>query len=179
VGVPACIHPAYLTDTVRERLYSGNFSEFASVALGGFGWVWHSDVGLHVPRVFASGVFDRFPRLKVVISHMGEMIPFMLERIVGHAGRWGSYQRFFKTVWDTDIWITTSEVWSVDPLACILRNTKIDHIMYSVDYTFSSNQKGLKFLEDLQRSGLVDEKQFKQIVSGNAVELLGLLTRLD
>jgi len=46
-------------------------------------------------------------------------------------------------------------VWSIDPMACILRNTNIERILYSVDYPFATNEKGLSWMEELERSGLV------------------------
>jgi predicted TIM-barrel fold metal-dependent hydrolase len=49
--------------------------------MGGSGWGWHSDVAIHILRLFAAGLFERLPRLKIIIGHMGEMIPFMLARI--------------------------------------------------------------------------------------------------
>ncbi|RKU47107.1 hypothetical protein DL546_003967 [Coniochaeta pulveracea] len=174
LNVPIYLHPTWPTDTVREAMYSGSFQDSAALSLGSSGWGWHSDVAVHVFKLFAAGMFDTFPKLKIIIGHMGEMIPFMLDRILQLSPRWGSRERNFKTVWDENIWITTSGVWSVDPMACILRNTKIDHILYSVDYPFAKNEDGLKFLKDLQASGLVDDKQFAQIVSENAVVLLGL-----
>jgi predicted TIM-barrel fold metal-dependent hydrolase len=174
LDVPIYLHPTWPTDTMRETLYSGNFQDSASLSLGASGWGWHSDVALHVFKLFAAGTFDAFPRLKIIIGHMGEMIPFMLDRILQLSPRWGTRERDFRTVWDENIWITTSGVWSVDPMACILRNTKIDHILYSVDYPFAKNEDGLEFLKNLQKSGLVDEQQFGQIVSGNAAALLGL-----
>ncbi|KAK3315536.1 hypothetical protein B0H66DRAFT_346761 [Apodospora peruviana] len=181
LNVPIYLHPTYPAESVSKSLYLGdNISPFASLALGAFGWGWHSDTALAVLRMFAAGVFDRFPRLKIVIGHMGEMIPFMFDRIANQAGRWNSSnKRTFREVWDANVWITTSGVWSVDPLACILRNTRIERIMYSVDYPFSSSEKGLGFLEDLRGSGLVDEAQFRRIVSENAVELLGWRDRVE
>jgi predicted TIM-barrel fold metal-dependent hydrolase len=49
--------------------------------LSAYGWGWHSDTGLHFLRLYGAGVFDRFPRLKIIIGHVGEMLPFMLDRI--------------------------------------------------------------------------------------------------
>lgn len=103
---------------------------------------------------------------------MGEMLPFMLDRIVQLSPRWGKHVRSFKDVYDTNIYITTSGNWSVDPLACILRNTKLDHILYSVDYPFARNEDGLAFMHALQSSGLVTEDQLEAIAYKNAEKLL-------
>lgn len=174
LDVPVYLHPTWPSEAANQLLYSGNFSKAATQGLGAGGWGWHSDVGLHVLRLFASGLFDKLPKLKIIIGHMGEMIPFMLERINWLSPRWGERQRKFQEVYDANIWITTSGVWSVNPMATILRNTKIDHILFSVDYPFvpGENELGLKFMQDLEESGLVNDEQLHRIAYKNAEELM-------
>lgn len=123
-------------------------------------------------RLFAAGVFDKFPKLQIVIGHFGEMLPFMLQRVCDLSIRWGKFERSFKQVWDENIYITTSGVWSLDPMACILRNTKIERILYSVDYPFAKNEKGLRWMEELQGSGLVGKEDLERIAYKNAEKLL-------
>ena len=174
LGVPIYLHPTWPTDAVKEDLYSGNFSEGAGVSLGSSGWGWHSDVAVHLLRLFASGVFDRFPRVKIIIGHFGEMIPFMLERLVYLSQRWGVRERAFKTVWDANVWITTSGVWSVNPMRTLLANTKVERVLYSVDYPFAQNEVGLEWWGELERSGLCSDKELEMIAHGNAEALLGV-----
>ena len=45
------------------------------------GWGWHIETAVHVIRMVLGGVFDRHPKLQVVIGHLGEGIPFMLPRL--------------------------------------------------------------------------------------------------
>src|SRR6185295_10898643 len=45
------------------------------------GWGWGLEVGTHAIRLIASPVFDEFPKLRIVIGHMGEGIPFLLPRL--------------------------------------------------------------------------------------------------
>ena len=172
LDVPVYLHPTWSTDEVVQSLYAGNFPTEATMSLSSSGWGWHSDVAIHVLRLFAAGLFDRFPRLKIIIGHFGEMLPFMLDRIEYLSKRWGKRERVFKKVWDENIWITTSGVWSVDPMACILRNTKIERILYSVDYPFAKNEDGLKWIEKLDRSGLVSKEQLDRVAYKNAEDLL-------
>jgi predicted TIM-barrel fold metal-dependent hydrolase len=171
LDVPIYLHPTWPSDDIAAH-HQGSFPTSAGISMGSSGWGWHSDTGLHVLKLFAAGVFDEYPRLKIIVGHFGEMLPFMLERIMILSKRWGDRQRLFKEVYDNNIWITTSGVWSVSPMACILRNTKIDHILYSVDYPFAKNEDGLQFMEDLKSSGLVDDEQFEKIGYKNAEALL-------
>lgn len=171
LDVPCYIHPTWPSDDMMPR-YTGNFTAGASRSLGASGWGWHNEVALHTLRLHASGTFDKFPKLKIIIGHFGEMIPFMHERIANLSRRWGDLQRKWKQVWDENIWITTSGVWSLDPMRTILANTKIDHILYSVDYPFEKNENGLRWMEDLERSGLVTREQLDMIAYLNSEKLL-------
>ncbi|KAK0648893.1 hypothetical protein B0T16DRAFT_409039 [Cercophora newfieldiana] len=173
LNAPIYLHPTWAAPAQLER-YRGNFSEGAAQSMASSAFGWHSEVGLHVLRLYASGLFDRRPGVKLIIGHMGEMIPFMLDRIQTLSKRWGEYRRDFKTVYRENIWITTSGVWSIDPMRCILANTPIDHILYSVDYPFQRNEVGLEWIKELEASGLVDEEQLNAIAYRNAEKLLGV-----
>ena len=175
LDVPIYLHPTWPTDSMLDLLYTGpNIPLSASKGISTSSFGWHSDVATHILRLFASGLFDTLPRLKILIGHMGELLPFMLERIFQLSPRWGSRTRDFKTVWDTNIWITTSGDWSINPMACILRNTKIERILYSVDYPFARNEDGLRFMQELEGSGLVGREELEMIAYGNAERLLGV-----
>ncbi|KAF4624692.1 hypothetical protein G7Y89_g13474 [Cudoniella acicularis] len=173
LDIPIYLHPTWVSPS-SSQLYSGNFTPGASASIGASGFGWHSETGIHILRLFASGLFDLFPKLKIVIGHMGEMLPFMLQRICELSIRWGEIKRGFREVWDENIWITTSGVWSLDPMACILRNTKIEHILYSVDYPFAKNERGLKWIEELEESGMVSKEDLEKIAYKNAEKLLGV-----
>ncbi|KAI0018809.1 hypothetical protein F4780DRAFT_749555 [Xylariomycetidae sp. FL0641] len=61
---------------------------------------------------------------------------------------------------------------SIDPLATVQRNTRIERILYSVDYPFASNEDGLRFMQELEGSGLVTGEQVQRIAFRNAEDLL-------
>jgi 5-carboxyvanillate decarboxylase len=44
-------------------------------------WGFSAESGLHAMRLIMSGTFDRHPGLKVILGHMGEALPFWLQRI--------------------------------------------------------------------------------------------------
>ncbi|KAJ2990275.1 hypothetical protein NUW58_g3031 [Xylaria curta] len=173
LDVPIYIHPTWPSEQLSATYQSRYIPDRVNVSILGFGFGWHSDVATHILRLYAGGVFDRFPTLKIVIGHMGEMIPFMLQRIQRVSSQWGR-ERSFLDVWNNNMWLTTSGNWSLDPLACILRNTKRDRIMYSVDYPFAKSTDGLKWLEELEESGMVNEEELEGIRWKNAAKLLKL-----
>lgn len=174
LDVPIYLHPSRPEDEIFRQVYAGNYSDHATAVIGGAMWGWHSEVGIHVLRLHAAGVFDKFPKLKIIIGHFGEMMPFMLQRIIDQEVIMGQRERPFRKVWDENIWITTSGAWSLDPIRCILSNTKIEHILYSVDYPFTTNEAGLRWFEELEKSGLVTSEQLELIAYKNAESLLGI-----
>ncbi|EFQ29588.1 amidohydrolase [Colletotrichum graminicola M1.001] len=136
----------------------------------GFGW--HQETGLAVLRLFAAGLFDAVPGVKMVIGHFGEMLPFMMERVEKLSPRWGARGRGWRRVWEENIWVTTSGVWGLAPLACVLRNTPVDHVLYSVDYPFEKNENGLAWVRELRDSGMVTPEELDKIAYRNAEKLL-------
>ena len=62
----------------------------------------------------------------------------------------------------------------MDPLRCMLANTKIERILFSVDFPFEKNENGLKWMEELEASGLVTKEQLEMIAFKNSEELLGV-----
>ena len=172
LDVPIYIHPTFASDDMLEH-YKGNYDLKTALALSAYSWGWHTETGLHILRLFASGLFDKMPSLKIVIGHMGEMLPFAFDRILPQSRIWGANrQRDLKTVWHENIYITTSGYFTLAPMACLLKVSNIDRILYSVDYPFSMNDKGLDFVKKLQESGLVDAEQLDKICYKNAEKLL-------
>lgn len=68
LDVPIYIHPTYPAENMAPH-YKGNFSSPATIMMSTAGWGWHSETGLHILRLFASGLFDKYPKLKIVRLH--------------------------------------------------------------------------------------------------------------
>ncbi|KAG2171609.1 hypothetical protein INT43_008335 [Umbelopsis isabellina] len=170
LDVPIYLHPTNAWDDMMP-IYRGDYSEQVAGILSTFGWGWHADTGLHFIKLFCSGTFDRFPKLKVVIGHNGEMVPCMLQRQSDFFEKLIPMKRTLVQVWNNNIWVTTSGMFTIPPFLTLMHTTKIDRIMYSVDYPYCSNTEGLKFMEELQKSGLLTEEQFRQVAYGNAEQL--------
>lgn len=176
LDVPVYIHPTYASDSMLEHC-KGNYDDKVAEMLSAYGWGWHVETGFHILRLFASGFFDRFPKIKIIIGHMGELLPFQLDRIVGISQLWGKRERDLMEVWRNNIWITSSGMFSLAPLACLLQTTTIDHVLYSVDYPFSSTEKGKDFIEEIQKSGLMSAEDLEKFAFRNAEVLLKVKAR--
>ena len=75
LDVPIYIHPTDPPQGVTDVYYR----EYPDMVTGG--WGWQVETGTHLLRMMCGGVFDRFPRLRIIVGHMGELIPYNLKRI--------------------------------------------------------------------------------------------------
>lgn len=114
LDVPVYIHPSFPADDISDH-YKGNYHDKIDLALSAFGWGWHSETALSILKLFASGFFDRYQKIKIVIGHMGEMIPLQLERIITVTEKWGM-KRGLREVWTENIWTTTSGMFALPPV---------------------------------------------------------------
>jgi predicted TIM-barrel fold metal-dependent hydrolase len=172
LDVPIYLHPAPAAPSERPG-FAGNYPSDLANLMSNQGWGWHADCALHFLRLYSSGLFDKCPGIKIILGHNGEMLPYMIDRInMRFAKNWGSHKRDLLTVWEQNIWITTSGMWSLSSFACLIRAVNLDRIMYSLDYPFEINEEGKSFMGKVKRSGLVTDQQFEMIAHGNAEILL-------
>jgi len=177
LDVPIYIHPTFASDDDANK-YAGNFSSKAAFVMSSSAWGWHSETGLHVLRLWAAGLFDRFPKLKIVIGHMGEMLPFQLDRIAVQTKGWSDHiERDLMTVWRENFWITTSGMFTFPPLKCLVDMIGWEKVLYSVDYPFSTNERGLEFVKALESSGIASTEQLAGFCHGNAEKLFQIKVR--
>lgn len=130
------------------------------------------NLSLHFLRLFAAGLFDRFPTLKIILGHMGELIPYMLDRQSRQTGRWTHIKRPIKDVWRSNIWVTTSGMFDTAPLECLLSASPLDHVLFSVDYPFSTNKMGAEYIARIEEKGVLKGEDLRKFASGNAEALL-------
>src|SRR5258708_32707805 len=73
LDVPIYIHPHLPPPAVHEIYYSG-LPDGADRVLATAGWGWHSEVAIQTLRMALAGTFDKHPKLKITIGHMGERL---------------------------------------------------------------------------------------------------------
>lgn len=189
LDVPIYIHPAPIPKVVREAYYSGLPNHLGDVLSIG-GWGWHSEVAVESLRLISAGVFDRFPKLKIIIGHMGENIPFALARIDSIVPQFGTKLTFTPTLNDASLktapklkrkvaeyfhenfYVTSSGFFTLPPFLLALQVVGSDHLMFSIDYPFVSNVPGREFLNNLSKLLLMNPQDIAKFVHGNAEKLL-------
>ncbi|KAG4261762.1 hypothetical protein FPRO03_11231 [Fusarium proliferatum] len=173
LDVPIYIHPAWPSEKEKEALYSGGnlqSDSSSATALGAFAFGWHASTANTILRLMASNTFDRHPKLKIIIGHSGELIPYMFDRI-NKATTFFGMERGFAEVMHNNIWITTSGMFDVHSLRCLLGNMPLSQVMFSVDYPFSGNRLGKEYLETIRREGVLDENGIEAFASDSALFL--------
>jgi predicted TIM-barrel fold metal-dependent hydrolase len=170
LDVPIYLHPAPPPPEVMAAYFSG-LPAGVGTSLSTSAWGWHVETGLHSLRLIAAGVFDRFPRLQIIIGHMGENLPFSLARADHRLAPTTSHlQRKPAEYFHENFYITPSGYFTIPPLLCALEVVGADRIMFAVDYPFSSNLEARAFLDAAPLSPADREK----IAHGNAERLLRL-----
>jgi predicted TIM-barrel fold metal-dependent hydrolase len=170
LDVPIYIHPHIPPESVRQAYFS-ELPEGAARVLETAGWGWHSETAVHLLRMVVAGTLDRHPKLKIIIGHMGEMLPMMMARAdqvfrhdIEHLKR-----PITQAIHD-QVWITTSGIFDQPPFIAALQTFGIDRIMFSIDYPFAPNAAGRKFLNNVE---LAPSDKIK-LSHGNADALLKL-----
>lgn len=173
LDVPLYLHPGIPVEPVRKAYFEG-LPPPASFLFGSPGWGWHAETAVHVLRLVLSGTLDRYPRLRLIIGHMGEMLPMMMARFDAIFQR--DQKRLARSVSQTildHVVITTSGFFATAPFLAALLTFGVDRILFSVDYPYSRNEVGRTFLDRLP----VAPDDVEKIAHGNADRMLKLQVR--
>jgi uncharacterized protein len=147
LGVPIYLHPTYPPPQVAD-VYFGGLPGPTGTALSTAAWGWHAETGLHVLRLAATGVFDRHPKLQIVVGHMGENLPFSLMRADSILTRANPDNRSVAEVVREHVHITICGYTTTPPLLCALQVFGADRIMFSSDYPFGDPVQHARFLAE-------------------------------
>ena len=167
LSVPIYIHPTQPPPAVVEAWYAG-FSPEVSFMFANAGWGWHIETAVHVLRLILGGVFDRFPKLQVIIGHMGEAIPFMMSRVDIMSPSITGLQRPVSAYLRENVHYTFSGFNFTPTFLDLLLQAGVDRIMFSADYPYGSMPQARAFLDHLPVSAADRER----IAHGNAERLL-------
>jgi predicted TIM-barrel fold metal-dependent hydrolase len=173
LNVPLYIHPTPPPQKVIETSYTGNYAPEVAAQLASAAWGWHIETAVHVLRLILSGAFDRYPKLQLVIGHLGETLPFMLPRLNNSLSReMTRLERPIGAYLRENVYYTISGFNFIPAFLNLLLEVGADRIMFSADYPYGSMESARTFLEQLPVSPADKER----IAHGNAERLLGIST---
>ncbi len=177
LGVPIYLHPK-----VPGKDMVGPYLKYPILSRSMWGFA--AETGLHALRLILGGMFEKYPRLQIILGHLGESIPFQLWRLDNRwtnekDGRTGMFEadpsatnmkkkpsEYFKE----HFYVTTSGMFWEPALQLVHTAMGPDRILFAVDYSAESNMEAVKFIESVKLS---DEDREK-ICHRNAEKLLKL-----
>ncbi len=134
-------------------------------------WEWGFETGSHALRLVFSGLFDRYPRTRIALGHLGETLPYLLWRFDSRSKLYGvklgqKPSDYIKQ----NIVVTTSGMCSAEPLACAMAALGAVRVMFAADYPFEQAAEAGKFMDETP----LDDGLRKDIAFSNAFSHLGL-----
>jgi predicted TIM-barrel fold metal-dependent hydrolase len=166
--VPIYFHPSVPAQPVIDTYYATYLKEVPGILRAAWGFT--VETATQGVRMVLSGVFDAYPRLQVILGHLGEGLPFYAWRINMALERDWKPSRSFRDVFCAHFNVTTSGFWSDAALLCCIQELGLDRIMFSVDYPFAPNKPATEWLHSVP---LCAEDRVK-LAGGNAKRLLKL-----
>jgi 2,3-dihydroxybenzoate decarboxylase len=167
LDVPVYIHPRVPSpDMVKP------FQQYFGLEAAAFGFP--IDASLHALRLILSGVFDDFPRLKIVLGHMGEGLPFWLPRIDKKMALFQNIHAPERELnkppsqyFHDNFYITTSGMNYEEPLLLAHKVMGADRILFAVDYPFEEAEEPVRFMDNAP----ISDQDRRKIYQTNAEKL--------
>lgn len=132
LDVPFYLHP-------RDPLVGGQPCYQGYLWLSGSPWGFAVETSIHALRLMASGLFDEYPKLKIILGHLGEGLPIGIWRVDNRISR-GSGTPKAKLPMShylrENFYITTSGNFHTQALTNVILELGTERILYSVDYPY-------------------------------------------
>lgn len=134
-------------------------------------WEWTIETGTHALRLVFGGVFERFPRATLIMGHLGETLPYLLWRFDSRAKLYGvKLPKPPSSYIKSNIVVTTSGMFSAEPLLCSISALGHQRVMFSADYPFESPNEAADFIDNVTLPSNIRE----DVCFNNAANLLAL-----
>jgi 5-carboxyvanillate decarboxylase len=171
LGMPVYLHP----NTPSPKM----IAPFLESGLDGAMYGFAVETGLHALRIITQGVFDRFPKLTLILGHLGEALPFWLFRLdYMHRGtvmskRYDFMKPLQKKVSDylrENVYYTTSGMAWEPAISFTQSVIGMDRVMYAMDYPYQYVLDEVRTQDSLPISG-ADKKKFYQTTAEQVFRL--------
>ncbi|HXX21119.1 MAG TPA: amidohydrolase family protein [Candidatus Acidoferrum sp.] len=166
LDVPFYLHPRDPLES-RQQAYEGY------PWLAGSPWGFAVETSIHALRLMASGLFDEYPKLKVILGHLGEGLPFSIWRVDHRLSRGGVTPRAklpMSHYLRENFYITTSGNFRTQALTNVILEVGADRILYSVDYPYEDVVEASEWFDHAS----ISESDRVKIARTNAQKLFRL-----
>ena len=166
MDVPFYLHP-------REPMPCNAHTLDGHYWIHGAPWAFGVETATHTLRLMCSGLFDEYPKLRIVLGHLGEGLPFLIWRAQNHLDkrrRGLPAQKPLPEYLNENVWVTTSGQFTLPPLVCTMMQMGADRIMFATDYPFEEVSDACVWFDGLQ----ISETDKKKIARDTANEFFKL-----
>ena len=138
-------------------------------------WAFGQETAVHALRLMGSGLFDQYPKLQIILGHMGENLPFGMWRVDNTNG-WIPNRHNYPAkkkighYFQNNFHITTSGNFSTPALLSTMMVVGSDRIMFSTDWPFENIDHAAKWFD----VATISESDRQKIGRTNALRLFKL-----
>jgi len=168
LDVPFYLHPRNPLPSASQ-IYEGH------PWLLGPTWAFAQETAVHALRLMAAGLFDRHPRLQIILGHLGEGLPFSIWR-ADHRNAWTKAPPRYPAkeqlgfYFQRNFYLTTSGNFHTPSLVCAMLEIGADRIMFSTDWPFENVDHAAIWFD----ACAISETDRQKIGRDNAVRLFKL-----
>jgi predicted TIM-barrel fold metal-dependent hydrolase len=166
LDVPFYLHPRFPLAT-RQQAYEGH------AWIAGSAWGFAVETSIHALRLMGSGLFDEYPKLKVILGHLGEGLPFGIWRVDNRISRTSVRPKAKLPIAHylrENFYITTSGAFRTPALIDVISEVGADRVLYSVDYPYEDMGEAAHWFDNAS----ISEPDRLKIACGNARQLFHL-----
>ena len=156
LDVPFYLHPRNPLPS-QPKIYEGHDW------LLGPTWAFGQETAVHALRLMGSGLFDAYPKLQIILGHMGEGLPYSMWR-VDNRNAWYNEpptypaKRLIADYFQENFYITTSGNFRTQTLIDAILEIGADRILFSTDYPFESVEDAALWFDSVSISEADREK---------------------
>ena len=138
-------------------------------------WAFGQETAVHALLLMECGLFDKHPKLQIVLGHMGEGLPYSMWRIDNRNG-WVQQpkaypaKKTFAEYFQNNFYITTSGNFRTQTLIDAMLEIGADRILFSTDWPFENDDHAAKWFD----SASISDADRLKIGSTNAAKLFKL-----
>ena len=167
---PIYLHPTFPADSMIEP--------YSKYGMMGALWGFQAECSLHVVRMILAGVFDQFPKLQIVLGHLGEGLPYWLSRLDnryqnilkrGGLQTLGMKQlsRLPSEYFRSNFYVTTAGMNSSPPFNYCVDLLGPDRVLFAIDYPYEQTVDAVTFI----RASRLSPEILRKVCYGNAEKL--------
>jgi 2,3-dihydroxybenzoate decarboxylase len=168
LDVPFYLHPRNPLPSMAQ-IYDGHPWLLGPV------WAFGQETAVHALRLMASGLFDEYPALTIILGHMGEGLPYSMWR-VDNCNAWIDAKRPYPAnrplgeYFRENFYLTTSGNFHTPTLISAMSEIGADRILFSTDWPFENIDHAADWFDDAS----INEADRQKIGRDNAARLFKL-----